>query len=221
MRILMKKTKTITSLMLLLISGMILLSGCSQNTPPKQQTDQSVIPPTENTQGNSQGNSQSNTPNNKQDQQSGRSTLGGIHLGDAFTQVEQILGKDYQETFHEEPGHFPEAWYSREYAKGITVIVGKDSNKILEIDATAPDFPTNMGAKVGDNADSVFKQYGEKYKEYQGNQGDSPLPGFYALEEEMLIIFDLNKSDGMLFNPAVKPDSKVERIRLTYASNLD
>lgn len=217
MRNLMKKNKLTTSVFLLLVSGMILLSGCTQNTPPKQQTDQSAIPPADNTK----GNNQNNTQNNNQGEQSGRPTLGGIHLGDSFTQVEQILGKDYKETFHEEPGHFPEAWYSREYVKGVTVIVGKDSNKVLEIDATAPAFPTNLGAKVGDNADTVFKQYGEKYKEFKSNQGDGPLPGFYELEEGMLIIFDLNKSDGMLFNPAVKPDSKVELIRLTYASNLD
>lgn len=89
------------------------------------------------------------------------------------------------------------------------------------MDTVAPEFPTNLGAKVGDTAKTVFEQYGAKYKAYESPQGDGKLEGFYELEEGKVIIFDFNKNDEMLFSTNVKPDSKVEKIRLTYVKYLD
>jgi hypothetical protein len=191
--------------LLYFIMIIIILTGCSEVLPSKQKD---INLGNQSKQGNIQV------------QADARSSLGKIHLADSAGLVEQVLGKDYKETFVEEPGHFSEPWLKREYTKGISVILGKNSGKVLEVDTVAPEFITNLGAKVGDTAKTVFEQYSSKYKIYQSPHGDK-LEGFYALEDGQVIIFDTNKNDDMLFNSVIKPDSKVEKIRLTYSKQLD
>lgn len=195
----------------------LLLTGCNdstqeQNIPnntPSQGTDLPGKVEDENQGKNTEENNQ------------GTPALGKIHVGDDFSKVEELLGKDYTETFHEEPGHFTEAWYHREYSQGLTLVVGKDSNKVLEIDALSPDYPTNLGIKVGDTAEKVAQVYGEKYKLMESRHGDGQVEGFYMLEDGMVMIFDYNKDDDQLINTDIKPDSKVELIRLTKDEFLD
>lgn len=206
----------------IILASLLLLSGCGASG--SQDQGKNLDKPGQQVETNKPGNTDQGqpTPGNEQgNKDNQRVSLGKIHLGDPFSQVEQILGKDYKETLHEEPGHFPEAWYSREYTKGIKFVVGKDSGKVLEIDAVAGDFPTNLGVKVGDSAEKVSQQYGSKYKPFESRHGDGPLEGFYQLEEDLIIIFDYNKDDDQLFNKDVKPDSKVEMIRLTQSKYLD
>ncbi len=192
----------------------LLLTGC--NNSPQDQN----IP-------NDTPGQVTDLPGNADNENQGKNTqesnpaLGKIHVGDDFSKVEELLGKDYKETFHEEPGHFTEAWYHREYSQEITLRVGKDSNKVLEIDALSSDHPTNLGIKVGDTAEKVAQVYGEKYKLMESRHGDGQVEGFYMLEDGLVMIFDYDKDDDQLINTDVKPDSKVELIRLTKAEFLD
>lgn len=207
---------------LIILASMLLLSGCATNNPQDQNTN--LDKPGQQVETNLPGNTDQGQkdPGNGQDLETDqRASLGKIRLGDAFSQVEQILGKDYKETLHDEPGHFSEPWYSREYNKGIKVVVGKKSGKVLEIDAIDADFTTNLGAKVGNTAERVKDLYATKYKPFESRQGDGPLEGFYLLDEDLVIIFDYNKDDDQLFNTNIKPDSKVEMIRLTHSQYLD
>ncbi|MCO1603528.1 DUF3221 domain-containing protein [Desulfosporosinus nitroreducens] len=150
-----------------------------------------------------------------------RPSIGQIQLGDSQSQVNEILGSVFKEEYHEEPGHFPESWNKRTYDKGVTVIVGKDSGQVLEIETTSAQFPTNRGSKIGDIAKDVFDNYGSDYKQLESRHGEGKLAGFYDLGDGQLIIFDLDKDDNSLLNQDVKADSKVEMIRLTNSNFLD
>lgn len=206
---------------LVILASTLLLAGCATNTPQDQNAN--LDKPGQQVETELPGTDQGQKkPGKGQDVETDqRASLGKIHLGDPFSQVEQHLGKDYKETLHDEPGHFTEPWYSREYNKGIKVVVGKNSGKVLEIDALAADFTTNLGAKVGDTAERIRDLYATKYKPFESRQGDGPLEGFYLLDEDLVIVFDYNKDDNQLFNTNVKPDSKVEMIRLTHSQYLD
>ncbi|GEM_PF-2329477 len=148
-------------------------------------------------------------------------SIGGIHLNDTKDQVDQILGTDYQETYYDEGGHFPEAFYNRQYSDGYTISIGKDSGKVLQISATAIDAATNLGVKVGDSATTVLPLYREKYIEPESNLGGILL-GVFKVEQGQAIIFDFDIADGIV-NPVDQiPDTDtVERIILTYPAYLD
>ncbi|HWQ42491.1 MAG TPA: DUF3221 domain-containing protein [Desulfosporosinus sp.] len=150
-----------------------------------------------------------------------RPSIGGIHLEDSQSQVDEILGSVFKEEFFAEPGHFPESWHKRTYDTGISVIIGKESGKVLELDTTSAQFPTNKGARTGDIAKDVFASYGSDYKQFESRHGDGSLIGFYDLGDGQIIIFDLDKDDKSLLNKELKPDSKVEGIRLTRDNFLD
>lgn len=157
----------------------------------------------------------------KDEQVDRRPNLGGIHLDDSQSRVDEILGNVFKQEFFAEPGHFPESWNKRTYEKGITVIVGKGSGKVLEIETTSAQFPTNTGNKTGDMAKDVFGNYGSVYQQFESRHGEGKLEGFYDLGDGQLIIFDLNKDDNSLLNQSVKTDSKVEMIRLTKTNFID
>lgn len=157
----------------------------------------------------------------KDEQVDKRASIGGIHLGDSRSQVNEILGSVFKEEFHDEPGYFPEAWNRRIYDNGMTIILGKDSGQVFEIETTSAQFPTNRGVKTGDKAKDVFDNYGSDYKQMESRHGAGNLVGFYELGEGQLIIFDLDKADNSLSNQEVKTDSKIEVIRLTRDNFID
>jgi len=207
--------------LLVILISVFLVSGCAANAP--QDKNANLDKPGQQVEMDLPGTDQGQTkPGEGQGtEREGSASLGSIHLGDSFGEVEKALGKGYKETLHDEPGHFPEAWYSREYDKGIKFIVGKDSGKVLEIDAVTAEFATNLGVKVGDTAERIKDVYADKYKPFESRHGDGPLEGFYLLEDGQVMIFDYNREDNQLVNTNVKPDSKVEMIRLTQSQYLD
>ncbi|EHQ90340.1 DUF3221 domain-containing protein [Desulfosporosinus youngiae] len=150
-----------------------------------------------------------------------RASLGGIRLGDSQSQVDKVLGSAFKEEVYDEPGHFPEAWKRRVYDNGMTIIIGKNSGQVLELETTSAQFPTNRGVKTGDMAKDVFDNYGSDYKQMESRHGEGMLEGFYELGEGQLIIFDLDKADNSLLNQNVKADSRVEMIRLTRDNFID
>ncbi|HBW38279.1 DUF3221 domain-containing protein [Desulfosporosinus sp. BICA1-9] len=157
----------------------------------------------------------------KDEQVDVRPSIGGIHLGDSQSQVDEIMGRVFKEEPFDEPGHFPEPWNRRTYDKGITVIIGKDSGQVLELETSSAQFHTNRGVKTGDIAKEVFDNYGSSYKQFESRHEDGSLIGFYELGDGQIIIFDLDKDDNSLLNEDVKIDSKIELIRITKASFLD
>lgn len=147
-------------------------------------------------------------------------SLAGISLGDPADKVKEILGTDFEETFYEEAGHFPESFYTWEYSEGTMVVVGHDSNKVLEIRSTSPERETDLGVKVGDQAEKVFNTYREKYSEPESIHGGK-LYGCFKIEEGQALAFAFNIENGY-FNPEDVPaDELVEGILLTYPTYID
>jgi hypothetical protein len=188
-------------LTIFLITALVALSGCAPRTSPKEQKQPNTqTPPAQIT----------NKP-----------SIGGIFIGNTKEEVAKVLGSNFKETLVEEGGQLGEPFYKIEYTKGITVIVGKTSNKVLQIDSTSPEYKTNLGTKVGDTLKDIQNTYASKYTQTESRQGDGKLEGWYNVEEEAVVIFDFNKSDETILNSNLKPESKVEMIRLTNLKFID
>ncbi len=147
--------------------------------------------------------------------------IGGLHLGDTKSQVTQVLGSEYDETFVEEGGHFGESYYVWDYQKGVELIIGKESGKVLQIDVTTPEMKTDMGVKVGDKMAIAIETYQEKYSEPESIHTGEKVAGWFEVGEEALVIFDADRDDDTIVNPEITPDSEVEMIRLVYAKYID
>jgi len=147
-------------------------------------------------------------------------SLAGISLGDSKEKVEEILGKDYKETYYEVAGHFAETYYGWKYENGISVYIGKDSSQVLEVRATCPGTETNLGIKVGDNADTVFNAYRSKYIEPESLHGGK-LIGWFKVESGAVMAFNFNIEDGITNPGEVNGDTRVEEIILTYPAHVD
>lgn len=150
-----------------------------------------------------------------------KASIAGICLGDRKEKVLEALGKEFKETYHDEAAHFPEAFYAWDFEEGIMVIIGKNSETVLQINASSPNAETNLGIKAGDSAEKVLSLYREKYVEPESIHGGKLL-GVFKVECGQALIFDFNTEDGIV-NPMeeIKPDEKVERIILTYPTYID
>jgi len=163
---------------------------------------------------------------NPQGQESKKSTknirpdISGVRLGDSREQVKKALGDDYKET---PPGdetlNYPEPVYRWTYAKGYEVFIGKESGEVLEISATAAGAATNLGAKIGDSAATVFEIYRPKYIEPESIHGGK-LYGLFKVEGGAALFFQFDLKEGQTLKD-IKDDNKVERILLTYPELLD
>ncbi|MGI6486459.1 MAG: hypothetical protein ACOX15_09215 [Tepidanaerobacteraceae bacterium] len=148
-------------------------------------------------------------------------SIGGIHLGHSKEQVIMILGDEYNEIICEEQGYYGEEQVIMEYDSGISVIIGLKSSKVLDVTTESPDFPTDRGSKVGDNADEVLAKYRQKYEEFESVYADGKNIGWFVINDEVFLIFDFDKDDGMLLNETVDDESKVELIKLAYMMHFD
>ena len=147
-------------------------------------------------------------------------SIAGISLWDHKDKVQEVLGSNYTETHYEEAGHFYEPFSLWKYDNGFTITIGQTSNKVLQIEATAPGAETNLGVKVGDNADDALKVYRNKYQEPTSIHGPE-LPGVFKVENGQAMIFDFNTEDGLVNPAGIGLEGPVERIILTYPTYLD
>lgn len=204
----MKKLVAVLLIGLLAIS----LPGCWRNS--SQQDN------------NGQNNGSLNERNNIDEQQSNEEqkdsspSLAGLHLGDSAAKVSEILGDEYTETTYDMGGHFLEPYIVREYAKGVTVILGQESQMVFEVRSTKSPFATNLGAKVGDSAETVLSLYRARYKEPESIHGGL-LPGVFKVEDGVALIFDFNIEDGLVNPEPIADEDRVERIILTTPMFLD
>lgn len=192
-------------LSVLIILGILLTFGCSSSNVDSspQMSEQGDLP------------EEKDTISETEDELVNEGTnIAGIHLGDSQAQVLEILGDKYTEEKFEDEGFFGEGFAMWHY-EGIDVVIGLESQKVLQIDVYAPQFTTNLGDKVGDNANSVLEKYRSKYEEYVGANSDGKLTGWFQTEEDTLLIFSFNE-DRSRFNEEITADSKVEAITLGY-----
>ena len=149
-----------------------------------------------------------------------RASIAGVHLGDTKEQVIAVLGNEYKETkLGEEMGHFPEKLYSLEYDGDLRMLVGVESDTVLEISTTTSKGETNLGISVGDTAAQVFAAYRPEYIEPESIHGGK-LYGFFKVEGAAAMVFNFNLR-GDQSREEIKPENKVEMIVLTYPAMLD
>jgi len=154
-------------------------------------------------------------------QAEGKEKIAGITLNMTKNEVLSLLGKDYHEEYVEEGFYYGESYSVWNYPTGISLLIGAETEQVLEIAVTSPDFPTVLGAKVGDKAKDVLAKYGEKYPVPESIHGSGKLIGWFNLADHDLIIFDFDLEDGSTFNEDVQPDSPVEQIKLTNWKYFD
>lgn len=148
-------------------------------------------------------------------------SLAGICLDDAAEIVDMILGDEYEESISEIEGHFGEPYYIRDYKDGLSIIIGQNSGKVLEIELSSTKYETWLGDKIGDTAEKVLSKYREKFTEPESIHTGGKLEGWFNVGSGIILIFDFNKEDNMIVNTDIKPDSQVELIKLTKMQYLD
>jgi len=143
--------------------------------------------------------------------------LGGVSLGDSPEKVISVLGNDYTESIEiDNGGIIGEDIIVWNYEKGIVVSFGKTTGKVIRVVSSSPDFHTDLGIKVGDNAKTAFELYKSKFKEAISRHSNEVLEGWFHIGDEAVMIFDFDKSDRAVTNRSVTPDSDIEEIILAY-----
>lgn len=195
------------SIILTFILVLVVFTGC-RNTG--QKPDTSKEPP--NTQ----------EPSKTEPEILKGTNVGGFYLEQPASEVEKAFGKankvqSYEQSYYSEP--FDKWTYTREDGY-MEFIVGKNTNKVLDFTIAVPGYKTDLGIAVGDSYKDVTEKYAS-YKNVLSNQDDSELKGWYDLNNGQIIIFDLNKEDESSLNQEIKPESKVEAIRLSRIQYFD
>ena len=201
--------KVLSIIFIVLLSMLVFSCGRNESQPPENHEPQEP--------------SQSEVEASEQNEvdKSDKPAIAGICLGDTLEKVEGILGKDYKETYFEVEGYYGEPYFVREYDDGISLIVGKNSDKVLEINLTSDKYQTWLGDKIGVTADEVLTKYRKEFTEPESIHTNEKLEGWFDLGDGVLIIFDFDKDDEMIVNTEITSDSKVELIRLTNMMYMD
>lgn len=150
------------------------------------------------------------------------SGLGGISLGDSPERVIEVLGSNYTESVEPDTaGFIGEDMTVWSYENDTVVYIGQTSGKVLKVTTASPDLKTSLSIKVGDNAETVFKAYRLLYEEAVSRHRDEVLEGWFLMEDGIVMIFDFDKSDGVMVNSDVTSDFAVEEIILAYWKHFD
>lgn len=147
-------------------------------------------------------------------------SLGGLRLGMAAAEVDNLLGRQFEQRVEEEGGAFREAFTVRTYAKGIDVVIGSSSGKVLQIEAYSAEFPTKLGVRVGDKSIPALQNYRSQYQEFVGNQSPDILSGWFVVETGTLLIFS-SMENRERSNRNLTPTSQIYSITLGYSRYFD
>lgn len=199
------------SIVLVLILAIGVFTGC-RNTGAKdnQNGNTSKEPP------------KIEQPDNKDPKDTLGTNVGGFYLEQPAKEVEDAFGKadsveSYEEGYYSEPF---DKWIYKKDDGFMEFIVGKKSNRVLDFTIAVPGYKTDLGITIGDSYNDVTEKYGS-YKNIVSNHGVGDLKGWYDLKNDQIIIFDFDKEDPSSVNLEVKPDSKVEAIRVSRIQYFD
>ena len=148
-------------------------------------------------------------------------SLGEISLGDSHVTVVEVLGSGFTETTETDyTGTYGEDLTVLNYESGIVVNIGKTSGKVVKVISTSPAFQTDLEIKVGDDAKTAFETYEPLFEQAVSRHRDEALTGWFIIEN-VIVIFDFDKSDNELTNKEISPDPRVEQIVLAYWEHFD
>lgn len=140
-------------------------------------------------------------------------SLGNIYLGMSLEELDALQTVEYTDTLEEEGGYFGQNIIFRQYENGCHVVINKETEKVLQIDVSSPEYPTDRGFKVGDPAMEVLEDYRKDYEEWVGNQSPEKLAGWFLIDDENLLIFS-SKENLERSNEDLTEDSKIYGITL-------
>lgn len=147
-------------------------------------------------------------------------TLGGIGLGDGQSQVEALWGKADEETdWGTELLNYPEPVKMLYYERGLQVVLTQETQKVLEVSATSPDFKTNLDVGPGDGSALVFERYRGRYIEPETIHG-GVVPGLFKTEGGSALYFRFDLKDQE--SPQdIGPEHQVIQVSLTMPELMD
>ncbi len=143
-------------------------------------------------------------------------TIAGINLGDSTADVRQILGEDYiSEPLHPDGSWFGEPTSLWFYGDDLELVIGEDSDTVLQINLYGQGYATSRGDKVGDRADKVLPGYEEKYALAKDHFEGDELPGWFVVKEGEWLVFSFQDANTMVNQP-IAGDDQVQSIHLVY-----
>ena len=148
-------------------------------------------------------------------------SLGRVRLGMSAEEVESILGNDYTQEIHDEGGYFGESIIVRTYADGCDLIIGSNSDRVLQMEAYCDSYPTSMGFRVGDPSMQVMDAYRGKYREFVGRHSSEKLLGWFMIGDTCELLIFSSQENRERFNENIAADSKVTGITLGYSYYFD
>lgn len=148
--------------------------------------------------------------------------VNGITLGSSRDQVIERWGAAFkEEEFQDDAGYMSEAAYQWTYGQEASVLIGKDSGRVIALQVYSSAFQTKLGIKVGDNAEKAVNLYRAQFKEAVSRHDNLPLSGIFQVGNNMTLVLDTNKNDGQLVNAPITPDAIVQAIYLRYWDSID
>ncbi|HHW31273.1 MAG TPA: hypothetical protein GXX20_06315 [Clostridiaceae bacterium] len=210
------------TILIVLTVSLLILYGCSKYVDEKNRIEYNKNKISENQNEIEKDKNEINSSDASNQETANVSSLGGISLGYSPEMVVNILGDNYIEST--EPDYFGimgediTVW---SYDNGIVIRIGETTGKVLSVTSKNPDFQTDMGIKVGDDAETVFNAYKPKFEEAKSRHSDEILEGWYLVGDGTVMIFDFDKSDNAVINSNIASDSKVEEIILAYWKHFD
>ena len=150
-----------------------------------------------------------------------RIALAGIYLGDSPQAVMRVLGSDFNEKYFEEGGYFEEPYFQWSFSKGIWVIVGKESQEVLQIKAWGHNLENSLGDRVGDSAEKILEKNRAKYPELKSIHTNSILAGWFEVDDGALLIYDCDPNDQSMVNEEIGPEAKIAAMTLAYKKYID
>lgn len=193
-----------------------LLTGCKNTGQKEKQTGDTSKEPQKVEQPTTQ------EPSKTESQTVKGTNVGGFYLEQPAEEIKKAFGnadsvESFEQSYYSEPF---DKWTYKDENGYMEFIVGKSTNKVLDFTIAVPGYKTDLGVAIGDSYKDVTEKYGS-YKNVLSNQGEGELKGWYDLNNDVIIIFDLDKDDPSSVNLEVKPESKVEAIRLSRIRYFD
>ncbi|HOQ10221.1 MAG TPA: hypothetical protein PLG09_08875 [Syntrophomonadaceae bacterium] len=185
-----------TAILALLVLMSIVAAGCQALSQPESQGEQEQYP-------------------------AGEITIAGINLGDRGDKVKEILGDDYTSA----PLHADGSWFGEPttrwlYGGDLEVIIGEESNTVLQVNLYGDGYSTSRGDRVGDRADKVLPVYEREFALAKDHFEGRELPGWFVIREGEWLIFNF-QDDGTMVNQVIDDDEPVVSIHLVYEKFMD
>lgn len=147
-------------------------------------------------------------------------SVGGLYLGDSIKEVKAAFGSDYRTITVKDTALLGEPYLKLSYNK-TTILVGKNSGKVYQIETTDNKLATNFNIKVGDTYQSVSTKLagmGMTNNTF-GGATKGVNTNWYKMADNSVLVVSFSGSTNANTRTNVtgtRNTAKVKMIRLTY-----